>query len=508
MAFDVTFYQFTKAERSTERPSASLPSATYSCVAKSAISVTRPEVSLRLADGASSPVRYNYAYIPVLGRYYYVSGWTAEGPLWYARLVVDELATYRDEIGAHSLYVYRSSAAFDRRIVDTVYPTTGAYVDHDFEVPSPLSGSYQNGHTYVCATIIGKAGPKAYIMEPSKLRLLMAAIFSDDFYSAILGEFGATEYPEAKVAINPLQYITSVKLFQSTPAGTGYWGFPTSQATYQTSIDVAGITVQPTTSAELFSCYAMPESAGAAINVWSTQTAAYRHPQAAARGEWLDNAPYTEILLFYPPFGLIQIDPEAFLGHTVFSLGLAVNWAACGATLTLAAGDAALNAYTLQCDQVLSRLDVSFGAPYPLSNITTPGVSAMSFVPVVQEAISAVTSFAAGGLSGIAGGVSHLLGAADSGISTAVHGRIPHLSSSGTSYGGAENLRAIPKLYIRHWLLSDDDNAHKGRPLCKVRQLSSIPGFIMADPSAISLPATSEELAAVRAAVEAGFYYV
>ena len=55
--------------------------------------------------------------------------------------------------------------------------------------------------------------------------------------------------------------------------------------------------------------------------------------------------------------------------------------------------------------------------------------------------------------------------------------------------------------------LADDDVADKGRPLCQIRQLSTIPGYIKIEDPKIEAPATAQELSAIEGYMSGGFFY-
>jgi hypothetical protein len=55
--------------------------------------------------------------------------------------------------------------------------------------------------------------------------------------------------------------------------------------------------------------------------------------------------------------------------------------------------------------------------------------------------------------------------------------------------------------------MANDDLDGRGRPLLAVRQLSTLSGYIQADPDEIHVSCTATELAEIQSAVAAGFFY-
>ncbi|MBQ1774917.1 MAG: hypothetical protein IIZ95_01100, partial [Erysipelotrichaceae bacterium] len=113
----LTIYQFAKKNNSTAQPPATAQSRQYTGLLIDDTNVVNPMIRLLYVTNASYPVNYNYAYIPDLGRYYFIDSWkwTAEG--WIASMTVDVLATYKTQIGAMSLYIERADNAYDGRII-------------------------------------------------------------------------------------------------------------------------------------------------------------------------------------------------------------------------------------------------------------------------------------------------------------------------------------------------------------------------------------------------------
>ena len=114
MAIDVVFYTFSKKSNSTAQPTGGT---TFSCILKSDSSVVNPRIELNYSG---NPSGFNYAKISEYGRYYYITEWTYTPGLWVATMQTDVMATYKSQIGSESLYVLRSSAAYDGNILDTM----------------------------------------------------------------------------------------------------------------------------------------------------------------------------------------------------------------------------------------------------------------------------------------------------------------------------------------------------------------------------------------------------
>jgi len=117
MSFPVHFYSFAKKVNSTARPTGTPVS--YNFVLKGPNSILSPVIQLALP--ITQAPNWNYCYIPIYDRYYFVSDWDwSENRLWYASCQVDVLATYKTVIGNKQYYVLRSATEYNPDLIDTL----------------------------------------------------------------------------------------------------------------------------------------------------------------------------------------------------------------------------------------------------------------------------------------------------------------------------------------------------------------------------------------------------
>ena len=493
MAFNVVFHTFSKKERSTAVPSGA--GRTVSCTANEPMDLLAPMISLDWSGVTGDPVAYNYCYIAAFSRYYWITGWKFDGGLWWASLRVDPLASWKSSIGGQSLYVYRSAYSYNGKIVDTLYPTIARFRRFKVSIPRMWSvdaatALVSQGEGRFVIGIVGDGQTRYYAMTSAQLDAFMAAIFAPSFYSAILGEFGATEYPEAKVAINPLQYISSIRFY---PCG---WGVPGTAWALHITSSVTTIPVGPVSVTASASCFvaagSWPDQTsfnGTSYDV-DIDTTDFLHPQAQDRGDYLQLAPFTEYEAFVPPWGLLPINPADMVGATDLRVSIAVDVRSGSGVLTLEA------VYSATSSQVVARSIAQVGIECPLSAVVQPGTTPMS---TATKLLGAVASAFVGNVGGMIGGI-------EAAVGDAVKNEIPHLSVVGSQGSGAA-MAGSPFLQVIHRYVADDDLQDKGRPLMDVRQLSAIPGYIMADSDAVSISCTEEELGQIREAIRSGFFY-
>lgn len=498
MGFTVSFYTFSKKTNSTKIPSTA--ALTVTCQAKIPLDVINPTIQLQLTGGAAAnPSAYNYAYIAAFSRYYWIRTWRNIGPLWEADLEVDALASWRTNIGSQSCYVYRASYSYDLLVPDNLYPTKARTRVLNVSLPKPwtvngasASGAVADSGCYI-AGIISTSGTDYYIFTPAAWSLFIQRLQENAYYERVLGVFGAAEYPEAKVAVNPMQYISSVKWCPVGYGASGSWCLHTDSQIATVNVGVSYVSV-----AELGAnnCWTVDTSNLSSVYDIDTTTSDFIHPQADDRGDWLNYAPYTSYELFYPPLGLIELDPVMIQKYPYLRISLSLDSRTCTFVLEIYVHDNSTH-------RVIYRGSGSFGVDVPVSAIVQPGTSPLSYL---RSALGVVGGIASGAAGNYLGAATSILGGVSSAIGTAVAGQIPHLSSMGGP-GSTAAMSGSPRLYVTHWYMADDDLADKGRPLCSTRTISAIPGYIMCDSDHVSIACTRQELQTIKTAMAAGFYY-
>ncbi len=93
-----------------------------------------------------------------------------------------------------------------------------------------------------------------------------------------------------------------------------------------------------------------------------------------------------------------------------------------------------------------------------------------------------------------------------SGIISNQHNLYPQCQTSGTNASGAENGIYWTLVGEFHNAV-DDDNTHRGRPLCQVKTISTLSGYILVADADIAVPGTAEENEKIKGYMNGGFYY-
>lgn len=462
-----TFYVFPKRTNSTKRPSSGTD---YNIEVKAPCNIINPEI--KIASNAN-PTGYNYCCIPTWGRYYWVKNWTYSNSLWTASLVVDALASYRDQIGSSTEYVVRSSAQYDSSISDSLYPAKATV--------QSVTNAFQGGFAetisegFFVIGFIAKApnsiGAVTYVvMSPGNAKKLSSKLLTDVSYLSI--DNAEISDSLTKILFNPYQYIVSCNYFPFDIAEL------TAHLPLVSSVDVGWWSVD-------VPCWILGEDNNNLTK--SVSVGVPKHPQSASRGGYCNASPYTDYTIFLQPFGVIPLDASKLWGATTLSIQYTVD---------LFTGDSILRMFT-DTNQLVHETTAKLGVPIQLSNITFDVPSGGG---LLQTGIAA----AVGGLqAALTGGSFSDVG---NGILNAAQATNADVASKGAT-GSTIAFDSVPYMVARFKILVDDNNEDHGRPLCKRVQLSTIPGFIMVDDPDIALNATAAEIDSVKSYLKNGFFY-
>ena len=500
MAVTINFYQLSKRENSTRRPSGA-PRASYRCLIKDGSGVRSPEIRLTIGD--VNPASLNYAYIPIYDRYYYVGDWTYTRGEWSTTLTCDELATWRQQIGAASLYVLRAAAAQDGSISDGMYPIRAGVSIVDTPAAADWWNEYSgNGDSvlpgdggfvvgllsYVSANTSTFGGINYVFLTPRQMQAFLRALYtpggnpmSMEYMEAITDEYlsGSSLTSDAVANMsytieNPFtDYVKSVMWVPATPADTALQAslyFGRHLFTYSAD-GVSCHTFNPAGKITLSATFSVPQ-----------------HPIASVRGIYLNTAPYTETYLLLPRLGLVPVDNSLFAASSNdIQLDLQID------------PISGMGVYILYVDGVeMSRWSGKIGVNVALSETKDVGESLNAYLSAVNPIGAIISGDVAGAITGAGAAITNIAKARETGGGT--------IGSNDGWLGLMGEYRRPHIISVFHNVTSDD-NINNGRPLCQVRQLSTLSGYIKVQDGDVSIPGYSGEQEAIRAYLEGGFYY-
>ena len=463
MSFKVQLYTLSKRDNSTKQPTGT--PAEYDCILKDGCSIFTPAIKLDMGL-ASDPSVYNYAYIPAFGRYYFIEDWFFTDRLWIANMCVDVLATYKTQIGSSSLYVLRAAGAHDGSIIDTLYPAkTGCSYASDTKSNPWQSSCFIVGVVSADASF---GSMEYYAMSAAELRSMCLTLTDPEEIITEDNLFMPEELSQGLqlALVDPIQYVKSCIML---PVSKG---------------DITNLGSGQTIKAGRF-------EAGTGNKVYPTSriTNSYsfsiqKHPDTAARGNYVNSKPYTNITLTIPPWGCIDIDTSVTANASTLSVEVEVDPISGKGVLVVKANNIVLN-----------RLEAQVGVPISLSSVTR------DYIGGVTSALGAV----GGAISGFMGNVGGFIGAA-AGVGNAVESLMPRAQTVGTTGSFVSN-RGEFRLDHQFFRPVPDDNTHNGRPLCQVRQLNTLSGYMLIQDGDVTIAGTASEDSKIRNYLETGFYY-
>lgn len=468
---NVYLFGFSKKANSTKRPNTS-DGVLFDMQLKEETSVVSPAL---IVNSGTQPTVYNYAYIPIFQRYYFITDWQYINGAWVCYCSSDIMATYKYNIASLSAYVLRSAAASDGRICDTLYPCrSGLQYNNDFfSMALSQTGLYVvgliNNSSYATDGAI-----TYYMMTAAEFGALKSFLLSDSFLS-LAGLNNLQDIPQdfIKSYFNPLEYVASCRFFPVD------YDVATTHATTVTTVNFGWWTMNLTTKR-------MPS--GFYMDIQSNNVTAGAHPQAASRGDYLNHAPYTERIMVHPMLGTVVLDPNKIDAGDQISIATRVDFTT-GEALTYV-GNASKN-LTLYTQAYQFAINVQIAQ-----------ISQDMFTmarSVVNGIGSTVSGLAMGGIPGA------ITGAA-SGILNTLEATQPILSSSGCN-GNRAVYHVAVWLQAFYHMVVDEDNADRGRPLCQVRQLGGLPGYNLCSQAHADFSCFDGEREQIENYLNSGYFY-
>lgn len=430
-----------------------------------------------ITKNISEPIRYIY-WVDTL-RYYFVSDViSVTNTIIEVHCAVDVLATYKTYIGQSSQYVLRSASAVDDTLIDNYYPfkaevqTTFASSSETFDFVTDLTqGRYVLG-VIGKGTNAGMGGAVTYyVLNDSQMRKLNQFLLDD-----IDLEIDDISEGLAKAICNPTQYIVSCMWY---PFIT-----PPISASTSSKIEVGWWEL---------------EEAGADFGLlykdclWEKDLSFRipKHPLTATRGRWLNSSPYTKLVLNCSAFGCIEIDPKIYVDDTWLSIRISVDCITGTGHLVIYEEDnigALSGVYTERYAQI--------GVPVQI------GQNA-----ITQGSISALAASTGSLIGGALTGNPIMIGGAlAGGVGSAVQAITPRnttISSNGSISSFSEPIQLIGEFMTP----ADADTANKGRPLCAVRTVNTLSGYMEIEKPHIDSYALDSEREMIDNFMRSGFYY-
>ena len=480
--------QFAKKENSTKRPPTGTLTLGLQGILKEPCSIMTPVVKIERLPNDAMPFDYTYALWVEAGRFYFIEDWVWQDGLWEVHMKEDVLATFKTQIGAETEYILRtdSTTNFNTDISDTTYPTTTDIITETVVSMNAFTNDLTVG-SYIVGIISGGSSEAVgaityFLMTSAQFGALKDKLFSDDNLEimGIIDSSGQTLVQDLsqevlKTMYNPYQYIASCMWFpfpenlitNKTSVSSikiGWWNYPLSgYRLYAQTVEVAEQPIQFT-----------------------------QHPQATTRGNYLNYAPYSKRTLV-GRFGTVAIDSANYkVGDTIdVSYIIDLITGQCRTQIGRLHGSG-VPEYDLMAER-----QFLLGVPIQIAQVGT------DYLGTATSAISATANTIGKALSlDITGAISSGV----TGIYNTLQSAMPQVETSGAN-GSFLSAGFATHSITQFFKIVDEDIHHRGRPLCELRQLNTLSGFILCAEGELDLSCYDNERKEIVKYLTTGFFW-
>lgn len=519
--FNIVLYNFNKKINSLARPN--ITGSTYQCVVKDVSSILTPVIEIADTKGTNQIPLFNYAYISAFKRYYFIDDISYTVGTWTLSMHCDVLASFKNDIMNSRQYVIRSASDYDLSILDTMYLTKLASFNDEYAV-SNYEGPQGSGPDYVRVKYrAGSTGTVPYFNQALTDGYFVVGIVGNNTAGVTYYSFNNTAFQEfinramtlvpsdmtdvssglANAIYNPIQYITSVRWFPDGPEVK-------VSDNPVTNIKVGGYTVGPLTHGG----YAVQIGR---ISKYYIQINIPKHPDTSKA--YLNLSPYTELNLYFQPFGCIPLDTSKLANASSITVEWLVDF--CGGACTMNIYRSGQTIWTPS--GLIYTSSVDYGVQLPISSLimdwkagltvsalswlknTIPSTSPAESIANDPNAYSHYPEYIRNRLSQNNTSNTDVLDKAQD-LTASALGQISTVGSVGTFLAYMQDTP-----FIMAWFkdLTEEDSARFGRPLYQNKRIDNLSGFCVCSNATVTFSEGNpmkDEQAVIINALNSGIY--
>lgn len=462
MGFLCKFYKFSKYKNSTKIPADDAGFA-YTVELKNTTSVLNPVLLLRHTEYTPADGLYNYVYIPLFNRYYFITDVVIDRGLWEWHCRVDSLGSWRSEIGKSSQYVLRSYSNSNENIVDNLYPPTAvsgmATEGGSVGWATSLSAGYYVVGMITRAETASGSVVSYYVMTNTQMAHFRSILMGGIDWTKISVE--NMDEQLFKAQFNPLQYVVSCKWYPFRPPtgvdvdsiSYGWW-----------NISVSASTLAPTP-----------------VHVLSGSVEIPKHPQADIRGAYLNLHPFSTYNFELRPFGFFALDSTYLADENTLYYQIRTDCLTGDSTLTLATSAGYGN--TILCAKTMLGVDIALAQ------------LAANYAGVASNAVNALSSLENLDFAG-----------AMTSIGNAASATLPQLQTFNNNSGIASFSWPV-RIIAKFMYPAGDSPSRNGKPCCRSLVINTLNGYVLCGNPAFAAATTETENDEIINAMSGGFYY-
>ena len=489
MAISALFFNFSKRRKSTKVP-LDTSGTTFSVHLKQPTSYDRPVFTL-------SSGSFNYNYCKFEGQYYFIDDKTSlRNDLWEITCVKDVFATYRTEILASSAYVLYDNQG-NSEIVDNRLAIETSRTLDDNAVAFPNVDTSIGRYVL---SVVGEDSTNSWVLP---YRFGPGPIVDSTFSAGVQNKIDATLPGFTDTATD---YTQALKQQNDLIANIAEWWDETWIKT-GTQVLSSGnalncirnciwlpFTWSTSGNADLIKLGNFDTGySGTKVGTVS-DPAVIQLPQTSVNipwqfTDWRRNAPYTQVYLYIPFIGVIQLPAASLTGQAAITIQAALN---------VISGDLCVNVTNDR--QILGSYGANVAVPVPL------GTSNITPRQLLNTLIGGLTGAAAAGVGAVTVGAAALAGVASAAVAN-ISGQPTCIGglSSGAAVGLSTNI--ICFTICHDTVVSPASVAPViGLPSFSVKTLSTLSGYVQTAEFSLDAAAEAQDLEEVNAGMNSGVW--
>lgn len=402
---------------------------------------------------------YNYAYIPVFGRYYFISRVTiVRSNLFRYEMHVDPLMSFRQEILALSPVIarYQNSTKFQLADPQAVLPVNAQYTILDSTGTTAFDTTFPTRYILTCLAGIIFTGSQPVLRKTFDANAKY--VIDRDTLEAVIKKMNGPDFATGMENLfknDPIEGILSVRMYPFNFASM--WDLGDPDTIYLGNYD---------TGEQGYLCSSESDASG--CEIWQPYIYASAPSGAGAWSYYAD-----DVQIFLPFYGFISIAPEQFYGkyiHTKYVLNVDTG------TADIYVYSASTSAHNFNENCIIWEGSCHIAVDIPVSQSNSLECVRNSLIGGLTGIMSIAAAPASGGLSlgGLGGAIAGQLG------------NLVHSFSRGGQTGGAwGSFWAYTRPFALIGHKSPDYPANYastfGYPYHESAQLSTLSGFVQVE---------------------------
>lgn len=468
----LTYYTFSKRHKSTLQPTSGTD---ITVNLKDGVSLTNP-VFLLSFSGVPT-----FNYVQFEGRYYFVTDIRQiRNDLWEVECEEDYLASWKTDIGSTPAMILYATGGSDNIIDSRIPVTNNVHIDRSASAIDGITITDGNQGTIVLSiTGVGSFGN--YVMQNST-QVYDLARDVDNFFSYLIG-----------AASDPYIEVDKQRLLNGSCMD-----------------NLKGAIALPFISASMThgSLENLYLGTYPCVDSNDHNIKGYRVTDPLAKGSavisipwrnsgWLKNAPYSQLYLYLPLVGTIQLPTDELINESSIVAYYSIN---------ITSGDVAVEVLASSSQKIITTAssNCAMSTPYGSANISSGKVASAVATGIGGIIATAAVGSTAGKIAALFGGLSASAGQ----MLSAVQGE----TKGGGGLGGGAS-HGLTKLCVLSCVSKDltdaitDLNPIMGKPVMAVANINTYSGFIQTDGAQVAGNMLDSEREMINSLLDGGFYY-